>query len=66
MEWDPAYVPPLYPFQGHALSFPLKTKRNFPSTLHKQKVVFIDLWNTVPQAFIFTFVQYNQKMESGD
>ena len=38
-------------------------KRNviFHFFLKSKKVVFIDLCNTVSHAFIFTFVQYNQK-----
>ena len=52
---------PWYPFQGHALSFLLKTKVVVHQIFVNKKVVFIDLWNTVPHTFIFTFVQDNQK-----
>ena len=64
MEWDPAYVPP----GTHVKATPFLPlwKKNviFHQLFANKKVVFIDLWNTVSHAVIFTFVQGNQKIES--
>ena len=60
MEWDPVYYP-LVPISRTCLILPFENNVIFHQIIVSKKLVFIDFWNTVSHASIFTFVQDNQK-----